>query len=96
MHVEIDTKCEYPNKVIVVVDERKAYNLQVEYNWRPPKCDGYEVFGHTVEKCSRLNKNSGLTSLWLRKEGGMEATCNATKVSKDGQGEVVYRRKQHK
>lgn len=37
---EIDTKYKYPNNVTVIVDERKAYNLQVEYNWRPPKCDG--------------------------------------------------------
>lgn len=30
--IEIDTQCKYPNTVTVVVDKKRAYNLQIEYN----------------------------------------------------------------
>lgn len=48
--VEIDMKCKYPNNVTVVVDTRKAYNLPIEYNWRPPKCDVWPYKGIMREK----------------------------------------------
>lgn len=51
--VEIDTKCKYPSNETVVVDDRKAYNLPIEYYWRLPKCTLCEVFGHTLERCGK-------------------------------------------
>lgn len=33
IYVEIDTRCKYHNSVTVVVDDRKAYSLPIEYNW---------------------------------------------------------------
>lgn len=70
IYVEIDTKCKYPNNVIVVVDDSKAYKLLVEYNWRLSKCDVCEVFGHTKEIFVK-NKNTNTTTMWLQKEEGI-------------------------
>lgn len=63
MCVEIDMNCKYPNNVTIVVDDRKAYNLSVEYNWRPPKCTICEMFGHTVDRCGRNTKNKS-ANIW--------------------------------
>lgn len=57
---------------MVVVDDTKAYNLPVEYNWRPPQCKHCEVFGHTDDKCGKVLKNNRTTSVWLRTKGSRE------------------------
>lgn len=62
--VETGTKCKYPNTVTVVVDNRKAYSLPIEYNWRPQKCDVCNTFGHTASRCCK-NKANRTTLVWL-------------------------------
>lgn len=74
--VEIEVKCKYPNSVTVVVDEKKAYNLPVEYNWRPPMCSTCQVFGHGMVRCGK-NNNHKTSSVWLIKQGaGKETTVD--------------------
>ncbi|KAF5190554.1 hypothetical protein FRX31_019859 [Thalictrum thalictroides] len=41
--IEMDLKCKYPNHVDVVVDQRRAIRVAVEYNWRPTKCMEWRV-----------------------------------------------------
>ncbi|KAF5181386.1 hypothetical protein FRX31_029027 [Thalictrum thalictroides] len=37
LDTEIDPKCTYPEDVSIVLDERKAIQVQLEYNWKPPR-----------------------------------------------------------
>lgn len=65
--VEIDTNCNFPNTVTVFVDNRRAYNLLIEYNWRPQKYDKCDSFGHTGLRCPH-NKIGRSTAVWLKKD----------------------------
>lgn len=56
--VEIDTKCKFSNNVTMVVDNTKADNLPVEYNWRPPQCKHCDVSGHYDDKQGKVPKNN--------------------------------------
>lgn len=53
---------------IIVVDNKRACDLPIEYNWRPPKCEHCKTFGHTIERCSSKTKNVKTTIIWLMKE----------------------------
>lgn len=86
--MEIYTKCKYPNNIIVVLDERKAYNLPVEYNWRPPRCKHCDVFRHTVDGCVKKSKQTNTVAMWLRKECESATSDSANIMEKERSGDI--------
>lgn len=66
IYVEIDTQSKYYETVTVVADKFRAYNLPIEYNWRPQRCSDCETFGHTNARCPK-NKKGRSTVVCLMK-----------------------------
>ncbi|KAF5185911.1 Rna exonuclease [Thalictrum thalictroides] len=68
MCIEVDTNCKFHKDVTVVLDQKKACTILVEYNWKPPRCTHCDVIGHTDKKCPSKPKNTekGAT-VWLQR-----------------------------
>lgn len=74
--VEIDIEFSYPASIPLLIDGKYAMDLPVEYQWRPPKCEGCKVFRHTSENCSMKNKTLRTT----KKDTHMESLVGAMKA----------------
>ncbi|KAF5178600.1 hypothetical protein FRX31_031815, partial [Thalictrum thalictroides] len=69
VYIKVDTKCKYPKEVTVVLDQRKAITIPIEYNWKPPICHHCDVFGHTDNKCPKKPKvPAAKANVWVQRE----------------------------
>ncbi|KAF5193761.1 Dna polymerase iii, partial [Thalictrum thalictroides] len=68
MCIEVDTSCKFHKDVTMVLDQKKAFTIPVEYNWKPPRCTHCDVFGHTDKKCpSKPKKTEKGATVWLQR-----------------------------
>ncbi|KAL5714608.1 hypothetical protein ACHQM5_016544 [Ranunculus cassubicifolius] len=61
--IEVKASSSFPKMVPVVVDKRRVFHIDVEYNWKPPNCKHCKVFGHNEQNCSRAPKST----IWVQK-----------------------------
>lgn len=61
--IEIDIDFDYPASIPLLIDGKFYFDLPVEYQWRPPKCDTCMVYGHNTRNCSRKLKRK-----WISKK----------------------------
>ncbi|KAL5706225.1 hypothetical protein ACHQM5_024423 [Ranunculus cassubicifolius] len=52
--VEVHVDDKYPDVIPIIIDNKKAISINVEYNWRPPKCSKCRVFGHWNCNCGNF------------------------------------------
>ncbi|GKB01352.1 cytokinin dehydrogenase 3-like protein [Tanacetum coccineum] len=60
--VELKANVELKDNIVVVMPKitRASHytcNVRIEYEWKPPRCSSYKVFGHVHEECT---KNTGV------------------------------------
>lgn len=85
--VEIDMQCKYPNAETVVVDNKRVYNMTIEYNWRPQRCSECESFG---DMNAIFLKKERSATVWLKKdimEGNVECEKEVTVLANNTQQE---------
>ncbi|PIA31818.1 hypothetical protein AQUCO_04800008v1 [Aquilegia coerulea] len=52
-----------------MIDQKKATRVEIEYNWRPPRCSKCKVFGHSDSTCPKLQtkeQHKGV-AVWLQR-----------------------------
>ncbi|GKA27077.1 hypothetical protein Tco_0713245 [Tanacetum coccineum] len=62
-----------------------TFNIRVEYEWKPPRCAYYKVFGHVLEECPKnigvgVTKNS-TANTYGKKMNNSESTKEVSKSS---------------
>lgn len=55
--IEVDVDFSYPENIPLLIDGKIAFDLPVEYQWKPYKCDVCKVFGHSSKDCGKKKKN---------------------------------------
>ncbi|KAF5176006.1 hypothetical protein FRX31_034407 [Thalictrum thalictroides] len=69
--LEIDYECTYPKEVLVLLDQWKTTKVQVEYNWKPPRCSKCKTFGHSDAICPKTQpKKQKGRAIWIQKKEG--------------------------
>ncbi|XP_026377579.1 uncharacterized protein LOC113271871 [Papaver somniferum] len=61
--IEIDLDFSYPTSIALFIDGKFSFDLPIEYQWKPQKCEKCKVFGQSVKNC--LTK---VKSRWETKE----------------------------
>lgn len=51
--VEIDLDFSFLSSIPSLIDGKFSFDLPVEYQWKPLKCENCKVFGHTIKNCTR-------------------------------------------
>lgn len=46
--MEIDTSCDFPSEIPVVIDGVETFTVTVECSWKPPKCNGCKTFDNQI------------------------------------------------
>lgn len=54
--IEIDLDFAYPGSIPLLIDGKFSFELPVEHQWKPPKCDACRVFGHSTKSCGKKKK----------------------------------------
>ncbi|XP_026458963.1 uncharacterized protein LOC113359566 [Papaver somniferum] len=52
--VEIDTSCEFPSSIPVYLDGMLAFEVDVEYPWKPPMYTHCKTFNHSSIACKKV------------------------------------------
>ncbi|KAF5177143.1 hypothetical protein FRX31_033270, partial [Thalictrum thalictroides] len=69
--VEVDTDFDYPDHVNAILDDTRVIKIPMEYSWKPPRCSGCKVFGHSDVKCPKKKqvvKKVTKDHVWLKKQ----------------------------
>ncbi|RZC76286.1 hypothetical protein C5167_000417 [Papaver somniferum] len=92
--IEIDVEFDYPLSIPLMIDGKIAWEMPVEYQWKPPKCDVWKVFGHSSTNCSKklkprwsTKKNGKFVEKSLSKDQGDKESKNEGSV--DTQAKVA-------
>ncbi|GJY68242.1 RNA-directed DNA polymerase, eukaryota, reverse transcriptase zinc-binding domain protein [Tanacetum coccineum] len=97
--VEMDATKELKNEIdIQYVDKNKnvkgSKKVQVVYDWKPPSCSCYKVFGHDIRKCKNggvvNNNNEGLQNVGTSaaENTGNEQQDNSSKFVTQGRKKI--------
>ncbi|XP_042518471.1 beta-glucosidase 18-like [Macadamia integrifolia] len=78
--VEVNASEELPFVAAIKDEEGHIFNQEIRYDWKPPRCNVCNVFGHSVEHCGGapvVQQNWKTKLVWRKKEDGGEPTLSA-------------------
>ncbi|XP_044507206.1 uncharacterized protein LOC123226740 [Mangifera indica] len=80
--IEIKVDAECPDSICLTLSNGECMVINVEYSWKPLKCNVCQCFGHSTSYCSFASKLEGSSSSW--------------KILKDRAGTVVAKKQNGK
>ncbi|GJT66824.1 sodium/hydrogen exchanger 6, partial [Tanacetum coccineum] len=88
--IEINAEAEFVESITIGIPELEGTNfiketIRVEYEWKPPRCNTCNIFGHSGESCPKKVVNTPVVN-----------TTNSTNTPNDGFQQVVNKKRNNK
>ncbi|XP_044503435.1 uncharacterized protein LOC123224020 [Mangifera indica] len=80
IEIKVDTEC--PDSICLTLPNGECMVINVEYSWKPLKCNVCQCFGHSTANCSFASK--------------LEGSSSSQKILKDEAGTVVSKKQNRK
>ncbi|XP_044507210.1 uncharacterized protein LOC123226746 [Mangifera indica] len=87
--IEIKVDAECPETINLTLPNGENLVINVEYSWKPLKCNGCQCFGHSTANCHFAPKHEGSTSSWKNLKDGDGMITTKKLIGKDSKLKVA-------